>query len=761
MQNRKLWIALAVVVIGSFIVLGGVGRHMISHAPPIPSRVVTPDGTPLFSGETIQNGQNVWQSLGGQEVGSIWGHGAYVAPDWSADWLHRECVFILNRWARQSGASSYEALDLERQAALKARLQAIMRTNTYDAATGTITVDPVRAEAFHSLATHYADVFGNGRPEYAIPRGALIDSQRQREMASFFWWTSWAASTNRPGTNITYTQNWPSEPLVGNAPTGSNLVWSVISFVLLLAAVGGMVWYFGAQERTLEHERPPVSDPLLGLDTTPSQRATMKYFYVVAALWVIQVGLGAVTAHYGVEGSGFYGIPLDQWLPYSIARTWHLQLGIFWIATSWLATGLYVAPAVSLYEPKGQRLGVNLLFGALILVVGGSLTGEWLGIQQKLGSLWFWLGAQGYEYVDLGRLWQILLFIGLVFWLWLMWRALRPALLKSSESRSLLTLFLIASIAIPVFYAAGLMYGERSHLVTAEYWRWWVVHLWVEGFFEVFATVVIAFLFTRLKMLSIQTATKAVLFSTVIFLSGGIIGTFHHLYFSGAGPAVIALGATFSALEVVPLVLIGFEAWENIRLSRTRQEIQWVGAYKWPIYFFVAVAFWNFVGAGLFGFLINPPIALYYLQGLNTTPVHGHTALFGVYGMLGLGLMLFCLRALKPGKAWKDGLLRFSFWSINSGLMMMVLFSLLPVGLLQGWASVEHGTWYARSAEFMQTDLMTKLRWMRVLGDTVFALGALTLGWFVVGLLTGRSFDDQGNVPVGQAEVIPVGQSRG
>jgi nitric oxide reductase subunit B len=278
----------------------------------------------------------------------------------------------------------------------------------------------------------------------------------------------------------------------------------------------------------------------------------------------------------------------------------------------------------------------------------------------------------------------------------------------------------------------------------------------VEGFFEVFATVVIAFLFTRLKMLSIGTATRSVLFSTVIFLSGGIIGTFHHLYFAGAGPAVIALGAMFSALEVVPLVLIGFEAWENIRLSRARHEIQWLSAYKWPIYFFVAVAFWNFVGAGLFGFLINPPIALYYLQGLNTTSVHGHTALFGVYGMLGLGLMLFCLRALKPGAAWKEGLLRFSFWSINGGLAMMVLFSLLPMGLMQGWASVEHGTWYARSSEFMQTDVMNRLRWMRILGDTLFAVGALTLGWFVQGLLTGRSFDATGQVSAGEGAVVPA-----
>jgi nitric oxide reductase subunit B len=424
-----------------------------------------------------------------------------------------------------------------------------------------------------------------------------------------------------------------------------------------------------------------------------------------------------------------------------VARTWHLQIGIFWIATSWLATGLYIAPAVSGVEPKGQRLGVNVLFVALVAVVVGSLAGEWLGIQQKLGNLWFWLGSQGYEYVDLGRLWQILLFGGLVFWLWLMWRGLKPAIARRDENHSLLTLFLVSAIAIPTFYAAGLMYGQRSPLITAEYWRWWVVHLWVEGFFEVFATVVIAFLFTRLKLLSVSTATRAVLFSTVIYLSGGIIGTFHHLYFAGVPSIVLALGAVFSALEVVPLVLVGFEAWENIRLSRGTPDSPWVSAYKWPIYFFVAVALWNFVGAGLFGFMINPPIALYYVQGLNLTPVHGHTALFGVYGMLGLGLMLFCLRALKPGLRWKERPLAIAFWSINLGLAFMVLLSMLPVGLMQAWASVEFGTWYARSSEFLQTPLLTRLRWMRMFGDTLFAFGALVLGWFVLGLVTGHSFE--------------------
>ena len=755
MSYKRLWIALALVLVISFAVLGGVGVKLLNSAPPIPAQVVTTSGQTLFSGEDIRDGQNVWQSIGGQEVGTIWGHGSYVAPDWTADWIHRECMFLLDKWAVEFGAANYAGLDVEHQAALTARLQKMVRTNTYDSASNAIVVDPAIAQAFDQLSNYYADVFSQGRSDYAIQKGALSDPAKARQMSAFFWWTAWAASTNRPGTDVTYTQNWPHEPLIGNEPTGGTIVWSVISFVLLLAGIGGMVWYFASQPRTEAQELLPQSDPLLGLSPTPSQRATIKYFFVVAALWVVQVALGAITAHYGVEGSGFYGIPLDKILPYSVTRTWHLQLGIFWIATSWLATGLYVAPAVSGYEPKGQRLGVNALFGALILVVVGSLAGEWLSIQHKLGNLWFWLGTQGYEYVDLGRLWQILLFVGLVFWLWLMWRALGPALRKKDESHSLLTMFVVSSIAIPLFYAAGLMYGQRSNLVTAEYWRWWVVHLWVEGFFEVFATVVIAFLLTRLRLLSITTATRAVLFSTVIFLSGGIIGTFHHLYFAGTPNIVLGLGAVFSALEVVPLVLIGFEAWEHIRLARSREQQIWVAAYKWPIYFFVAVAFWNFVGAGLFGFLINPPIALYYMQGLNTTPVHGHTALFGVYGMLGLGLMLFCLRALRPGKAWKNGPLSFAFWSINIGLALMVLLSLLPIGLAQAWASVEYGTWYARSAEFLHSGHLNQLRWMRMIGDTLFALGALVLGWFVLGLVTGHSYDKRAYVREGSWEEIP------
>jgi nitric oxide reductase subunit B len=743
MNTKRLWAGLILVMVISFGVLLYYGEEIYRKAPPEPEKVVTQGGETLFSGQDIKNGQNVWQSIGGQELGTVWGHGAYKAPDWTADWLHKEATFILNKWAEQDYGKGYGALNNENQAALKARLTDLIRKNRYNPETGVLTIPDVQAEAVKAISEEYAGLFMDGpqyqklREDYSIPPGTIKDSERMHEMNAFFFWATWATSTDRPGMKITYTNNWPPEKLIDNRPTSSLIIWTGFSVILLLAGIGLLAWYYASNREEEDFTEVPKVNPLSGQHITPSMRATLKYFWVVSLLILVQIAMGIITAHYGVEGLGFYGLPLDKVLPYSVSRTWHLQLAIFWIATSWLATGLFMAPAVSGYEPKYQKLGVNILFIALLVIVVGSLAGQWMGIMQRLGLVEnFWFGHQGYEYVDLGRFWQIFLFAGLFIWLFLLGRALWPAITKKSENRQLLILFLISSVAIAAFYGAGLMWGRQTNLSIAEYWRWWVVHLWVEGFFEVFATVVIAFLFVRMQLIKPKLATATVLFSTIIFLSGGILGTFHHLYFAGTPTAVLAIGATFSALEVVPLVLVGFEAYHNIRVSRASD---WIQTYKWPINFFVAVAFWNLVGAGIFGFLINPPIALYYMQGLNTTAVHAHTALFGVYGMLGIGLMLFVLRDMNLQPEWKEKQLKFAFWTLNIGLLLMVLISLLPVGLMQTWASVKYGLWYARSAQFLNHPPMQTIRWLRVIGDTVFTAGAFVLVWFIFGLKTGWS----------------------
>jgi len=741
-STRKLWTWLAVICVLSFTVLGWVGTEIYLTAPPIPNQVVSTQGKVLFSEGQVQRGQEAWLAAGGQQLGTVWGHGSYVAPDWSADWLHRESLALLEIWAQKESKLSFGQLSNARQAELKARLKEEMRGNTYDAKNGAITLSPERAAAVEVVTQHYVALFGNDpsleklREQYAMNKGSLPDQADLQALPAFFFWSSWAAAADRPGEEgLSYTSNWPHEPLVDNTPTAGAGIWSIASVILMIAAIAGMIFYHSASKEESDPV-PPKADPLFDMKPTPSMRATKKYFFVVIGLILAQVGMGVITAHYAVEGHSFFGFPLAEILPFTVSRTIHTQFAVLWIATAWLATGLYIAPAISGYEPKFQKLGVNVLFYALLFIVVGSTAMGWLGsLQHKGNEFAFWIGNQGLEFTSMGRVWQILLFIGLLFWVTLLGRGLLPALKKPSESRGLIAMVFLAAMCIGGFYATSLTWGPHTHYSMIEYWRWWLVHLWVEGFFEVFATAVIALLFTRLGLIHAATANSAIILETIVFLFGGILGTLHHLYFTGTPTFVIAIGAMFSALEVVPLAMIGVEAYRNYQRSKAAA---WVQSYKWSILCFIAVGFWNTVGAGLLGFSINTPIALYYMQGLNMTAAHGHAALFGVYGMLGIGLLLFCLRGLSARAAWSDKLLQAMFWLLNIGLAMMVFISLVPAGIYQAAASITKGMWFARSPEVIHSHLMETLVWLRVPGDVVFAVGTVCLALFAFRLLTGK-----------------------
>ncbi|AUC85695.1 nitric oxide reductase large subunit [Polaribacter sp. ALD11] len=727
---KKIWIAFISVIVLSFAVLIWVGTEVYQKQPPIPEKVLVKDTNEVFyTIEDIQIGQNVWESIGGMEVGSIWGHGSYVAPDWSADWIHREAVFMLELWANRDFNKQYEQLDVEQKAAIKARLIKDIKTNTYNSATKTIVISKERVAAINNNIQHYSKVFSEGNERYAIPEGALKDETKLKQLNAFFFWTSWAASTNRPEKDYTYTSNWPHEPLIDNNITDGSIIWSGLSIVLLLVFIGILTFYYLRNHEKGEALTKPDKDPLANMQLFKSQKAVLKYFFVISLLIGLQVILGVITVHYTVEGQSFFGFDLSKYLPYSVSRTWHTQLAVFWIAATWLATGLFLAPMISKKEMKYQLFGINFLFVALIVIVFGSMLGEWLGVHQFLDlTTNFFFGHQGYEYMDLGRFWQIFLGIGLVLWVVMVSRHIIYAIRKNDESKHLLIILLISVMAIGMFFFSGLMYGENSSLPVINYWRWWLVHLWVEGFFEVFATVVIAFIFSRMEIISPKTAGRVSVASASIFLAGGIIGTLHHLYYSGTPIQAIALGATFSALEVVPLTLMGFEIRENWNLLKSKE---WIQNYKWPIFFFIAVSFWNFLGAGVFGFLINPPIALYYIQGLNTTAVHAHTALFGVYGMLGMGFIIICLRFYSD-RVWNSKKLKRAFWCLNIGLVAMVVLSLLPIGIIQAYTSITEGYSFARESDLLYSPTIQTLKWMRMIGDIIFSVGIYYFCWFTI-----------------------------
>ena len=731
-QYKKFWYLLVAVLVGAFSILGYYGFEVYREAPPIPQQYVSESGEKVITHDDILHGQTAWQTTGGMQVGSVWGHGAYQAPDRTADWLHRELTNWLDITANQEFGKNFADLNDEQQTLLKARLTKEYRGSKVE--NGTVVLSNTRLAAMEKTAQYYISLYGDDpatkvtREHFAMKDNTLPDLQARKDLAKFFFWTAWTASAERPNTHASYTNNWPHEPLINNMPTPENVIWSIASVVFLIAGIGFVVWIWSFKKREDEKEpATPEFDPLTKLQLTPSQRSLGKYLFTVLALFVLQVTLGAVVAHYTVEGQEFYGIDISQYFPYSLVRTWHIQAALFWIAMAFLAGGLFLAPIINGgKDPKFQKLGVDVLYWALVVLVVGSFTGSYLAIAHILPEEWsFMFGHQGYEFIDLGRFWQAVKFAGILFWLVLMLRGTVNAF-KQPGDKNLLALFFASVIAIGLFYGPALFYGEHTHISVMEYWRWWVVHLWVEGFFEVFSVAALSFIFVSLGLVSRRTATVATITEAALFLIGGIPGTFHHLYFAGATTPIIAVGASFSALEVVPLVLLGHEAWEHWAM---KQKAPWMERLKWPLYCFVAVAFWNMLGAGVFGFLINPPISLYYIQGLNTTAVHAHAALFGVYGFLALGFVFLIARYLRPDTPFNDKLMKWGFWLLNGGLVLMIVSSLLPIGIIQGYASISEGLWYARSEEFMQQPLFDTLRWVRFGGDVVFIFGALAFFW--------------------------------
>lgn len=713
----KAWLqAVVLVVLIGFFVLGLLAYRTYQAQPPVPGRVVDEAGTELFTGEDVSRGQQVFLNNGLMEYGSVFGHGAYLGPDYTADYLRRSSDLVRQAYG---GASSDAAVQ---------RTIEDMRTNRYDEQADTLTFSAAQAAAYRKLVPYYSDFFSEPKTIHGLRPKAITDETQLRQLTAFFAWTAWAAAAKRPGHEYSYTNNWPSEPRVANTPTANVIVWSVLSLIALLGGIGLLFGAFGRWGRRLGwhgREQATLSFRTPGdVALTPAQRATAWFFFVMAALFVLQTLVGAASQHYRAEIDSFFGFDLAQVFPYNLMRTWHVQLAIFWVATSFVAAGIFLAPMIARREPKGQAKLAYVLLGALAIVVFGTLIGSLLGIHGALESAARnWFGLQGFEYLDLARLWQILLSVGLVVWVFMLWRVLRSRLAREHPG-NMPWLFFLAACAIPAFYAVGLIARTGDNFTTTEFWRFWVVHLWVEDFLELFTTVMVAYMFVLLGVVRERIALTVVFLDIVLYSAGGVIGTMHHLYFSGEPAEHMALGAFFSAAEVIPLTFLTVEAWSFLQLGAAQESrSQTPFPHRWAVMFLVAVGFWNFLGAGIFGFLINLPIVSYYEIGTALTANHGHAAMMGVYGMLALGLAMFCLRYLIPAEHWPERWARICFWSTNIGLAWMCFATLLPLGILQLYESVDTGYFEARELKFLTNDTNRLIEWLRLPGDTLFIVG--------------------------------------
>lgn len=702
--SRWWIIVLTCVLIYGFATLITVTCKAFRDKPPMPEQVIGPDGNVLFTKADIEEGQQLFLRYGLMDNGSIWGHGAYLGPDFSALYLHD---LALN-YADSIPEASH-------------RIE-LAKHNRYDSATGTLVYNDIEARTLAESPARWKDYFSDPAKNGGLKRNLITDPEELRQLSAYFSWAAWATVANRPGADYSYTNNFPAEELVGNAPTTSTAVWSAASLLFLLFGVGGCLFFIG---RHSEDDWNPAKNPVAPVmedGRTPSSiRALLKFSAVVALLFLAQTLVGGAVAHYRAEPGNFYGWDMSSLWPSQLMRSWHLQLAIFWIATGFVIGGLLLSRILGGKEWKGLTAFTNIIFAAFAVVIFGSLLSQWAGTAGWWDNLTFWLGPQGWEYIELGRAWQYALIAGFLLWAFVLLRNTIPAV-KRLSTKPLGIVFLIAAFAIPVFYLPAIFFDSNTNFTVVDTWRFWVIHLWVEGFFELFATVMVALVFIEMGLVGRSQGLRIMFLDAILTLMGGIIGTGHHWYFEGQTEFNMAVSSCFSALEVVPLVLLTIEAAGFMRTSRTGGLPGVAHQHRWTLNFFMAVGVWNFVGAGVFGFLINTPIVSYFEIGTQLTPNHGHTAMFGVFGFLALGLSLFAMRKNLTDAQWAriTPWIKCSFWGLNIGLALMVILSMLPAGFYQMFDSLKNGYWHARSIEFTNNHTMATLGWLRIIGDVIF-----------------------------------------
>ncbi len=732
MSLEKLkWAAIISFVVSmAFLLLGGLFTK--DRLPPYPGKVVDQAGKVLFTEADIFAGQDVYQQYGLMDHGSVWGHGSQRGPEFSANTLHQQGDAVRGYLAKREYGTVYEALDDTKKEIIDVKTRRVIKTNRYDPATDTLTLTAGQVLALDSVHRFWEEMFREGDTGYGFLPDTVRSAEERLQISRFFYWTAWVASATRPGTDYSYTNNWPHDRSVGNVPTAETYVWTLGGILALLIVLGIFIYYVHNYELWYGATKGvPLAEKLIDMPLTSSQFKAAKYFLVVILLFLLQTIFGGLLAHYTIHPASFWAPIVAKIIPYSLAKTWHLQLAVFWIATTWVGSAIYLAPIIGGIEPRKQGLLVQLLFVAILLVAVGSLSGEVAGIKGLLGDAWFWFGHQGWEYLELGRVWQILLFVGLIFWLVIVYRAVASHLRlgHKDETTSLIVFYVFSAILVVAFYGFGLVYGKGSHLTMADYWRWFVVHIWVESIFEFFGVAVISLLLVVMGLASARAALMVVYFTaTLVFLSG-ILGTAHHYFWYGAPSFWLGVGSVFSSMEPVPLlglVTRGLMEYKSIR--EEGKEFP----YRWPMYFLVASSFWNFLGAAVFGFLINLPIVNYYEHGTYLTMNHAHGALFGVYGMLSIALLLFSWRGLVERAHWNDKILKLSFWGLNGGLFLLTLGTLFPIGVLQAWTSFTQGLWVARDASFFEGGFVKFIGTFRVIPDMmIILLGVVPLAYFL------------------------------
>ncbi|MBN2766263.1 MAG: nitric oxide reductase [Bacteroidia bacterium] len=688
--------------------------NLQKEVPPIPQEVKSVNGEVLYTYDDVIAGKAYFQQFDLTDWGSMLGMGAYIGPDFSTDMLHYRAVFLYDFYGMEIyGKKNADLTEVER-GAVKERVKQDVKRQT-QLLEGTTVYTEASAQAYKWNVEYIKNLLVNGDPERGY-RGGVILPEEAEKIAAFFDWGQLVASSLRPGTERTWSNNWPGEPLIDQDLNFNAHKISLWEF-LILWTLTIVVIYLSYEYLFKKEPDDKLEDPIQITGIFRSQKKLLKYIPIVAGLFVVQLFMGGYLAHLYTEPSKDFLISQDL-LPFNVIRSMHTQIAILWVAVGWLVGGLLIAPWVANKDHKYPWL-VDVLWASLLVVAVGSMIGLYMGATGQMRETWFWLGNEGRELINLGRVWDIGLVVGLVFWFLLIISLIR----KSATNNPIVSTIIWSAFAIATLYMAGMMPVHKimPNYTVDDYYRWWVIHLWVELTFELFAAGVIAFFTVSLGLISHKVAVKVMFFELFLISLSGTLGVGHHYFWQGLDEYWIAIGGIFSALEPLPLALMIIEAMKNKRERVYSGENFNFGV---PFMWIAGSAVLNWIGAGFFGMMINTPTISYYSHGTYLIMPHGHVALLGAFGYISIAFLYMTSRtnALANNLKWDDKLSKYGFWILTIGALLYAIPTYV-VGMEQTRVAMEDGYFAARLRETVES--MKGWMWARTLPDGMMILGGL------------------------------------
>lgn len=706
-------VAVATVVV--YVVWIAMSFYTFANLPPVPDKVVTSTGEVVFTSSEITSGKYLYQKYGLADYGSVLGFGAYFGIDFTSYTLQLDENYIANK----VGVGHFYPNNTSQVDEVAPLIHV-----SYDSASKTMIVSPLMAGAFNNCVSYYFNYLGNNSEQNRLIPHYIMNKTIVTDLTAFFTWTGLISL-------LGYTNGYPFTNGILHPNSNVFVSSDLMTFAFIIGVLPFAAYIFMKLLSYWNDPRDTVPLP----PPTRTQRSTLFGIAIIGILAAVQGLLGEYIFHLYASPT-FYGINLLNILPFNIGNAEHYTLAVLWIVATWVIFSLFVLPYFGLTLSRKQTWGVMLATIATALLTAAGILLNYLQIipyNNGFFDPWFMFGGQGRNVVTQGTVWLLVIAVLVFYMSYLFFKASKITIANFRPLTQVLGISL-AGTGVGVIMGALPVFHPWANYTVDEYFRWIMIHAFVEGFWPAIIVTIIVTLLIIAGLFPVRLGTALIGLDATADIISGMIGTAHHYYWGGQPQLWLYIGSIVGILEAIA---IGFAVVYAILLWVRRSTDAKTEFQKTILIFTIVSAVGGSIGAAAFGGgLLNMPLLNYYLHDTQVVMAHAHLAFPLAYGLP--SIMMWVVIAYLTGSL-KDAQMKYMRLGAvlyGIGFSLQALLTLLPLGVLQYEYELKYGFWYVKSLNplvpgvtpFWQLPIVLNLIWVRMIGDVVAMVGFAIIG---------------------------------